>query len=221
MAARKKKAGYHHGDLRQALIQATLVLARRHGARAVSLTDAAREAGVSVAAPYRHFADKESLLAAAAEDSFTLFSERLALARAAGTAMERLEQLALAYLRFFSESPERIELMFGIGLKIWQYPELLAASLVAFDHLRSAVGDVLAMEPAQGELLERRAHQVWYLLHGHAVLGVGNVGPQTPEPMRTVLESLRAMLHGFAEPTAPAPKEPSKPTKKAQMNRVL
>ncbi len=208
MAVRKKKPEYHHGDLHQALVAATLSLARKKGARAVTLSEAAKEAGVSVAAPYRHFADKEALLAAAAEESYLMFETCLARATATGSALERCEQLALAYLRFFAEHPERIELMFGIGLKQWEHEGLLKASLAAFQRLQSVVNGLADEGILAPETVGRRAYMFWYLMHGHATLGVGRVGPDTPEPMKAVLESVHALIRGFAADDGQKKKKP-------------
>src|SRR3984885_10199770 len=75
-----KQRPYHHGDLRAALIRAAVQLVEQHGVKGLALSDAARLAGVSVAAPYRHFADKESLLAEIAAEGFGLFRDALARA---------------------------------------------------------------------------------------------------------------------------------------------
>ena len=199
MATRRKKAEYHHGHLRQALIDATLALAREKGARAVTLSDAAKHAGVSVAAPYRHFADKDALLAAAAEESFTIFTGRLADANHTGkTAVTRLENHSLAYLRFFAEFPERIELMFGIGLKIWEYPGLLQAALAAFNELGNAVRGLADEGIIPADTTERRTHLFWYLMHGTATLGIARAGPpNAPDPTVAMLELIRAVIPGF------------------------
>ena len=75
-----RKHPYHHGDLRAALLQAALVLIEEHGVKGLALSDAARLAGVSVAAPYRHFKDKETLLAEIAAEGFVMFRDALAQA---------------------------------------------------------------------------------------------------------------------------------------------
>jgi AcrR family transcriptional regulator len=86
-ATRPAKRAYHHGDLRAALMRAALALIAEHGVKGLALSDAARLAGVSVAAPYRHFKDKEALLAEIAAEGFALFRDALALAaqKARGT----------------------------------------------------------------------------------------------------------------------------------------
>ena len=86
------KRPYHHGDLRAALIRAALSLIEEHGVKGLALSDAARLAGVSVAAPYRHFKDKEALLAEIAAEGFVLFRD--ALARASRRATRRTRSSA-------------------------------------------------------------------------------------------------------------------------------
>ena len=98
----KAKRPYHHGDLRAALMTAALSLIDQHGVKGLALSDAAHLAGVSVAAPYRHFKDKEALLAEIAAEGFTLFRD--ALARAAQSHPEdkvkRLVEMGVAYVDF-------------------------------------------------------------------------------------------------------------------------
>src|SRR5258706_13131381 len=95
------RRSYHHGDLRRALIDATLQLAVERGAAGVTLREAARVAGVSQTAPYRHFADKTDMLAAASEEGFVILAEFMR--QAAGPPAEppqRLAALGVAYVEF-------------------------------------------------------------------------------------------------------------------------
>src|ERR1700744_5211743 len=96
------KRPYHHGDLRAALLQAALKLIEEHGVKGLALSDAARLAGVSVAAPYRHFKDKEALLAEIAAEGFGMFRD--ALARAVeGKPQNKpacLVEMGVAYVEF-------------------------------------------------------------------------------------------------------------------------
>lgn len=104
---------YHHGDLRQALLDAAVGLIAAHGVHGLSLREAARQVGVSHAAPYRHFADKEALLFAIAEQGF----EWLAAAGEAAMAgvedpRARLNAYGVAYVRFAYEHPVHFRVMF-------------------------------------------------------------------------------------------------------------
>jgi AcrR family transcriptional regulator len=107
---------YHHGDLRSALLDAALKLIDAHGVKGFSLKDAAKMAGVSVAAPYRHFVDKNALLGSIQIEGFRLFNAALAAGYAnRETAAERLEELGVAYVLFALENPAYFRVMFGMS----------------------------------------------------------------------------------------------------------
>lgn len=95
---------YHHGELRAALLSAAAKILEREGREAISLRDLARRAGVSHTAPYRHFADRQALLAALADEGFALLAKELE-----GKAWR---EQAVAYVRFALANPERFRLMF-------------------------------------------------------------------------------------------------------------
>src|ERR1700742_4576455 len=96
------KRPYHHGDLRSALLRAALSLIEEHGVKGLALSDAARLTGVSVAAPYRHFKDKEALLAELAPEGFALFRDALAhaLKTHPDDKRKRLVEMGVAYVEF-------------------------------------------------------------------------------------------------------------------------
>jgi AcrR family transcriptional regulator len=106
---------YHHGNLRSALLESAERTLTRRGASELSLRELAREVGVSHAAPRRHFADKQALLDALAEDGFERLGRELEEAMAAaGTSLrEQLGAFALAYVRFATEHAPLLELMFA------------------------------------------------------------------------------------------------------------
>jgi AcrR family transcriptional regulator len=111
----RTRARYHHGNLRPTLIDAAIRILETKGVSALTLRAAARGAGVSQAAPYRHFADKASLLAAVAEEGFRALSAamRAAAARTEGDFASRFRAIGMAYVRFAVEQPARFRLMFG------------------------------------------------------------------------------------------------------------
>lgn len=151
---------YHHGDLRAALLDAADALLE---AGEVSLREAARRAGVSPAAAYRHFADKEALLAALAARHFGEFAAALAGADFAGK--------GVAYVRFALERPGRFRLMFGPLLKrAAAHPELRAASDAAFERLTAAAGGRDA------------AIRAWAMVHGLAHLLLDGAIPGAVDP---------------------------------------
>src|SRR5258707_1216881 len=111
----KPEGRYHHGDLRRALIDAARVLVEREGRQALTLRAAARMAGVSQAAPYRHFPDKNALLAAVAEDGVRALAAWLrgAAARHEGDPLARLQALGVAYVTFAVTSTAHFRVMFA------------------------------------------------------------------------------------------------------------
>ena len=119
MAARKKtssqpKPRYHHGDLRRALIDASLALIAEEGFSALTLREVARRAGVTHAAPYRHFADKEALLAAVAEEGFRAMASDMRERMDKETSpTERLLACGVAYVLFAVRHPSHFRVMFG------------------------------------------------------------------------------------------------------------
>ena len=132
------RRGYHHGDLREALVEATFALVQEKGVHAFSVAEAARRTGVSAAAPYRHFADREELLAEAATRAARELRARFAIALAAsGRALDQVAEVAAAYVRFAAERRAMFEVLFGAGLEKRRYPLLeaetqgLMADLVA------------------------------------------------------------------------------------------
>ncbi|HEX8701121.1 MAG TPA: TetR/AcrR family transcriptional regulator [Myxococcaceae bacterium] len=110
----KSKPHYHHGDLRHALIEASLALISEEGFAALTLREVARRAGVTHAAPYRHFADKEALLAAVAEEGFRTMATQMRerMDRESGPT-ERLAACGVAYVLFAIQHPAHFRVMFG------------------------------------------------------------------------------------------------------------
>ena len=135
---------YHHGDLRRALVDAATRLVRRDGPAQVSLRQIAREAGVSHAAPYHHFSDREALLAEVARGGFEALGEALrrGAADSAGAGpLARLQGAGVGYVDFAVENPEVYRLMFGGLLSDrGRYPALKTAADEAFDVLVELLG---------------------------------------------------------------------------------
>ncbi len=157
--------GYHHGTLRTALVGAALDLLADDGADAVSLRAVARRAGVSAMAPYRHYPDKEALLAAVATQGFDGLRDVLSVADAAGPTDRALVAQAVAYVRYALENPALFRLMFG-SRRLGTHPELAAAGEAAYAVLAARVA---AEAPANIDR-EARALGCWSLVHGLASL---------------------------------------------------
>lgn len=159
-----RKAAYHHGDLREALIAAATAEVEAKGHEAVSLSALARRLGVSQAAPYRHFPDRDALLAAVATQAFRTTGAAL---RAAIGARPSLGPLAHAYLAFGLDHPGLYGLMYGSRLvqRASADGELYIAADANFDLTLAAI------DPRLPDLARRRfALKFWTSLHGIVTL---------------------------------------------------
>ena len=198
MSWKKRAEGaYHHGNLREALIQAARELIKEKGPGGFTFADAARSAGVSPAAPYRHFRDREALLADVAREGFQRFEAMLATGWNGGKPdlMTAFNNVGKAYLAFARAEPAYYAAMFESGLPPDLSPDLRAASERAFGMLRTAADGVVALLP-QGKrppALMMSLH-IWSMAHGIASLfGRGDAGRRTlPMTAEELLES--AML---------------------------
>ncbi len=173
MAARKtvvrKKAegAYHHGDLKTALKKAALRLVREKGPRGFSLNEASRLAGVTVAAPYRHFADKDALLADIACDGNELMARELQEAiREVRGVKEQMLEAGMGYLRFSKAHADYFAVLFNAGLDKSKHPEVERSGRLAF----SVILDLALRSEASPELGQQRAVSAWALVHGLATL---------------------------------------------------
>jgi AcrR family transcriptional regulator len=120
---------YHHGDLRSALVDTAVDLIAERGVRGFSLAEASRRLGVTVAAPYRHFADRDDLLAAVAIRAFGVFAAVLAATlEEDATPAEQLAVMAGAYVRFAAQHRPLFDVLFGAGIDKSRYPDLRSAA---------------------------------------------------------------------------------------------
>ena len=145
---------YHHGNLRSALLRAAGKILEKEGVGALSLREAARRAGVSHNAPYRHFEDRDALLAALAAEGFQMLAE--AMSGHAG------KEMGEAYVRFALGHPQRFRLMFGGAVPMAKYPEFHEAASATHRALLEAFKDLPRPEIA--------AAAAWSLVHGLAHL---------------------------------------------------
>ena len=170
---KKGRGSYHHGNLREALIAAALELIGEKGPAGFSFAEAARSAGVSPAAPYRHFRDRDALLADVAARGFELFTARLETAWNDGAPdpMRALDAVGRAYLAFARDEPAQYATMFEAQLPPDLNRELTVASDQAFAVLRRAAEAVCARLPADGRppSLMVGLH-IWTMAHGTASL---------------------------------------------------
>jgi AcrR family transcriptional regulator len=182
-----ERRGYHHGNLREALIEAALNLIREKGPAGFTFAEAARAAGVSPAAPYRHFRDRDALVADVAKRGFESFTRTLSTAWNEGrpAAREAFDRVGAAYLAFASNEPAYFSAMFESGLPLDDYPDVRVEGERAFAVLREACEAVIATLPK-----ERRppplmmALHIWSLSHGIAALFARGDRARRPIPMR-------------------------------------
>lgn len=168
---------YHHGDLRSCLLRVGREELEAKGQEALSLREAARRAGVSANAPYRHFPDKEAFLRALAIAGFE------ELAECSGRE-ERIVGLGLAYIRFAEANPKLFTLMFSPLLADCEDQDLFEASMKSYQLLLKALGTT--------ELHHPQAIKAWGLVHGLATLRINGMlkADGIEGAMRSALESL-------------------------------
>jgi AcrR family transcriptional regulator len=163
------RRAYHHGDLRTALVDATLELVAQNGVQGFSVAEAARRTGVSISAPYRHFADRDELLAAAAVRGHVELLARFRAAIAGETTpADQAAAVSAAYVRFAAERRPMFELLFGAGLDKHRYPEFEAAAMAVLDEVS---GVARKLVPRRDEELAAALIQALVgLAQGHATL---------------------------------------------------
>lgn len=156
------RRAYHHGDLRTAILTSASQILEKESLSQLSLREAARRAGVSHNAPYRHFPDRESLLAALAADGFGMLAKAQREAVVAGG----LRGMGEAYVRFALAHPQRFQLMFGGVVPIAKHPELRGVATKTFEGLSGA----LAARVPGARGASDASIAAWALVHGLAHL---------------------------------------------------
>src|SRR5918911_2005180 len=165
------RRGYHHGNLKEALIRAALDLIAEKGPAGFTIAEAARAAGVSPAAPYRHFRDRDELMADLARQGFERFEAVLGLGWNDGRPdpLTAFCNIGKAYLAFARTEPAYYSAMFESGLSLEAFPDLLAAGERAFAVLRRGADTLCArLPPASRPPSLMVGLHVWALSHGIA-----------------------------------------------------
>ncbi len=204
----RREGGYHHGNLKEALMQAALDLIAQKGPAGFTFAEAARWAGVSPAAPYRHFRDRDELLANVAQQGFEQFEAQLSAAWDDGrpdtpTAFQRVGK---AYLAFARDNPAYYSAMFESGVPVESNPALLVASERAFAVIRAAAERMVALAPPgvpRPPALMMALH-IWSMAHGIASLFGRGDGSRRKLPMSAedLLEAASLIyLKGLGFPT--------------------
>ncbi|MFF2554830.1 TetR/AcrR family transcriptional regulator [Nocardia sp. NPDC058058] len=186
---------YHHGDLPSALLRAAIELLEENGAAELSLRAVARRAGVSTAAPYRHFADRDALLSAVAAVGYRDLAARLAAAHPAPVTPEDLATIAIAYVRFALDRPGLFRVMFADPCDPTS-PERVAATEAIHEYVKNVVRQAFpAAEP------ESMAVAVWALVHGLAFLHLdGKLGSASATE---VADRVRAAVYSVLGASSP------------------
>ena len=198
---KREGRGYHHGNLKEALVRAALELIAKNGPAGFTFADAARSAGVSPAAPYRHFRDRDELMAAVALRGFNLFENSLAHAWNDGRpkSLIAFESVGRAYLKFARANPAFYSAMFEAAIPLERNTELRQASERAFAVLRTASESFIATLPpgSRPPALMMGLH-VWALLHGLASLfGRGDsAGRAVPMSVEELFEAALLIYRG-------------------------
>lgn len=178
-----KKRAYHHGDLHRALVDTAVRLIQKEGVQALTLRGVGAQLGVSRTALYRHFDDKQALLAQVASEGFKRFHAALsgAVARAEADRSDPMRAMAAAYIRFARAHPSHYQTMFsGVLTGGTPHRELRQNGEAAFNVLLDAIrrgqaaGRIRAGDPVE------LAEITWALSHGIATLGMANQLPCTP-----------------------------------------
>ncbi len=187
------KRGYHHGNLRQALIDAALELIEAKGPTGFTLSEAAKRAGVTPAAVYRHFQGREDLIAEAARQGFEMFADLMQYAYDKGqpSALAAFEATGRAYLAFARRHPGHYIAMFESGISVNRSPELAAASARARGVLEKAATDLSRhIPPGKRPPAAMFSAHIWALSHGVVELFARtSPGTQSPFPPEELLET--------------------------------
>ena len=188
-----RKRGYHHGNLRQALVDTALVLIEARGPTGFTLTEAAKQAGVTPAAVYRHFEGREDLIAEAARQGYEIFAELMEHAYQQGqpSALASFEATGRAYLAFARRNPGHYVAMFESGIPINRTPELAQVAHRALGVLERAAQELARHIPADRRPpAQMVAAHVWALCHGVVELFArGSPGTKSPFPPEELLET--------------------------------
>jgi len=177
------KTKYHHGDLANSLLAATVSLLETRGSAQLSLREVAREAGVSHAAPAHHFGDKSGLLTAVAIEGYQLLRETLVASQTpkGRSPEQRLLDAGYAYIQFALTHTAHFEVMFRPALTNSETPEYLAISQAAKDVLETCIRNFLLQQSPEVQIPEQQIQAtviaLWSQVHGFANLWLaGNLG---------------------------------------------
>ena len=187
------KRGYHHGNLKQALVEAALDLISEKGPQGFTLSEAAKTADVTPAAVYRHFAGRDDLIAEVARQGYEIFADLMDFAFNNGqpSALAAFEATGRAYLAFARKYPGHYTAMFESGISVNTTPDLALAALRARGVLEMAAARLSEhMAPEKRPPAAMFSAHVWALSHGVVELFArGTPGARAPFPPEDLLET--------------------------------
>lgn len=187
------KKGYHHGNLRQALTTAALELIEQRGPMGFTLSEAAKQAGVTPAAVYRHFDGREALIAEAAQQGYEIFADLMEYAYQSGqpSALAAFEATGRAYLAFARKYPGHYIAMFESGVSVNRTPELAMVANRANAVLEKAATDLSQHIPEEKRPpASMFSAHIWAMSHGVVELFARNSpGRASPFPPEELLEA--------------------------------
>lgn len=187
------KRGYHHGNLREALVEGALALIEEKGPTGFTLSEAAKQAGVTPAAVYRHFEGREDLIAEAARQGYEIFGDLMEHAYAEGqpSALAAFESTGRAYLAFARKYPGHYVAMFESGISIQRTPGLAQAAGRALGVLERAATDLAQhIPPDKRPPPAMFSAHIWAMSHGVVELFArGSPGTRSPFPPEDLLET--------------------------------
>lgn len=196
------KKTYHHGDLKNALLTAAEKLLEQQGVAGITLREVAKLAAVSHTAPYRHFKDKQALLAALAQTGFERLAQstQTSMSKAKDDPLQQLHLATRAYVYLATSHPEMTYLMFGGVLRPFDQDETLkAASSQAFESLLQVIRNGQAANLYQDKPTQTLAIAVWSQVHGLSMLVTGkHMGnPGKAELDALTLEMIELLYNGI------------------------
>ncbi|MDF0599511.1 TetR/AcrR family transcriptional regulator [Psychromarinibacter sp. C21-152] len=187
------KRGYHHGNLKRALIEAALTLISDKGPSGFTLSEAAKQAGVTPAAVYRHFDGREELIAEAAREGYEIFADLMEYAFETGqpSALASFEATGRAYLAFARKYPGHYIAMFESGISVNRSPELAHAAGRASAVLERAAAELSEhIPPEKRPPAAMFSAHIWAMSHGVVELFArGAAGSRSPFPPEELLEA--------------------------------
>lgn len=200
------RSSYHHGDLRAQLIAAVRELVETHGPDGFSVAEAARRAGVSSAAPYKHFKDRPELLRAVASEGMDRLRDAMqrAASRHPAGSIDSIAAIGQAYVDFARSGPGVFRLVFGLTEGHEEEPHLQEKGWDCFSVVLRSVAAVLGTEP-QDPVVLQRAYALWTCVHGHSFLIIDrkSKGMFEMQDEWGFLMQVSAALVGPGRPSAP------------------